>query len=316
MRDNGTTVHSVVTDPPYFLESIVKRFGKSEAKGAKFGTDGRFSRSSRRFIGQNWDAADEQGYRIAHDPEFWKLVLDVMLPGAFCLAFSSPKTGHWQACAMEQAGFIAHPFIGWGYATGMPRGHAVTKFEPDATKWHGWYYGTATLKAALEPIYMMQKPFSEKTGYANVLKHGVGAVHVESGRVAGSNNWPANLMHDGSPEITACLAGRAASFNEFRRPIILSGKASAEDRAGSDHPTVKPVALIRQLARLVTPPGGTVLDPFAGSGTTGQAADVEGFDAVLIERDATFAGDIRRRFNLPGNSRALDRYLDAIGTKG
>jgi DNA modification methylase len=52
------------------------------------------------------------------------------------------------------------------------------------------------------------------------------------------------------------------------------------------HATVKPLALIRWLVRLVTPPGGTVLDPFAGSGTTVEACLIEGFDCVAIERDA------------------------------
>jgi DNA modification methylase len=54
------------------------------------------------------------------------------------------------------------------------------------------------------------------------------------------------------------------------------------------HPTVKPLALMRYLVRLVTPPGGRVLDPFVGSGTTGCAAVLEGFDFIGIERDAEY----------------------------
>ena len=54
---------------------------------------------------------------------------------------------------------------------------------------------------------------------------------------------------------------------------------------------------MRWLVRLVTPPGGTVLDPFAGSGTTGEAAMLEGFDAVLIEQDAQHVADIRHRMD-------------------
>ena len=73
-----------------------------------------------------------------------------------------------------------------------------------------------------------------------------------------------------------------------------NAKANAADRAGSKHPTVKPVALLRYLVRLVTPPGGAVLDPFAGSGTL-VAALAEGFDAILIEREAEYVADIRRR---------------------
>lgn len=61
------------------------------------------------------------------------------------------------------------------------------------------------------------------------------------------------------------------------------------------HPTVKPVALMRWLCRLVTPPGGVVLDPFAGSGSTGVAAVAEGFSSILIERDAEYVEIIRRR---------------------
>jgi site-specific DNA-methyltransferase (adenine-specific) len=74
-----------------------------------------------------------------------------------------------------------------------------------------------------------------------------------------------------------------------------SAKAGRVDRAGSKHPTVKPVSLMRWLVRMVTPPGGIVLDCFAGSGTTGAAALAEGFHAVLIEREAEYVADIRRR---------------------
>ena len=52
---------------------------------------------------------------------------------------------------------------------------------------------------------------------------------------------------------------------------------------------------MRWLCRLITPPGGLILDPFAGSGTTGTAAHLEGFRAVLIEREAEYYADIERR---------------------
>jgi DNA modification methylase len=61
------------------------------------------------------------------------------------------------------------------------------------------------------------------------------------------------------------------------------------------HPTVKPLDLMQWLCRLVTPPGGTVLDCFCGSGTTLIAADREGFDAIGIEQDAEYAAIARRR---------------------
>ena len=79
--------------------------------------------------------------------------------------------------------------------------------------------------------------------------------------------------------------------------FFYHAKANAKDRAGSKHPTIKPVSLIQWLARLITPPGGTVLDPFAGSGTCGAACDREGFKAILIERETEYQDDIRNRMN-------------------
>jgi site-specific DNA-methyltransferase (adenine-specific) len=100
-------------------------------------------------------------------------------------------------------------------------------------------------------------------------------------------------------------AGSAARFfqscplspEELR--FHYSAKADNSDRAGSKHPTVKPVALMRWLVRMVTPPGGVVLDSFAGSGTTGEAALREGCRAVLIEQSAEYMADLRRRLGRP-----------------
>lgn len=79
----GSKVHSVVCDPPYGLTSIVKRFGAEGAAPAKPGTDGAFARQSRGFMGKTWD-----GTAVERDPVFWRLVYDVMLPGAYIVALS------------------------------------------------------------------------------------------------------------------------------------------------------------------------------------------------------------------------------------
>jgi site-specific DNA-methyltransferase (adenine-specific) len=135
--------------------------------------------------------------------------------------------------------------------------------------------------------------------------------------------WPANVIHDGSEEVLRAFpnAGgqQRATGPEFDRHANVYGtfagvtphepradtgsaarffytaKADKQDRLRSKHPTVKPVDLIRYLIRLVTPPGGTILDCFAGSGTTGMAALAEGYNAVLVEREAEYIADIRRR---------------------
>lgn len=70
-------------------------------------------------------------------------------------------------------------------------------------------------------------------------------------------------------------------------------------RNGDHHPHQKPLSVVRWLVRLTTPPGGTVLDPFAGSGTTGVAALLEGRKAILIEREPGYCDMIRRRMDRP-----------------
>ena len=77
-------------------------------------------------------------------------------------------------------------------------------------------------------------------------------------------------------------------------------KADATERPrvnGTAHPTVKPLSLMRWLVRLVTPPGGTILEPFAGSGTTVEACIVEGFQCIAIEREADYLPLIRQRID-------------------
>lgn len=113
---------SVVTDPPYELTSIVKRFGKKGSAPAQFGQDGRYSRLSKGFMGHEWD-----GSGIQRNPEFWAKVLKVMKPGAYMLAFGGTRTFYRTACAIEDAGFIIFDTICWLYGQGFPKSHDISK---------------------------------------------------------------------------------------------------------------------------------------------------------------------------------------------
>lgn len=339
LHAKGTRVASVVTDPPYGLTSIVKRFGEAEAKKAKYGKDGAFGRVSKGFMGQKWDASG-----VERDPAFWKLVFDLVLPGGYIVAFSSARTYHHMAVAIEAAGFVSHPMIGWAYASGMAKPH-----HPHVEGFEGYCHGAQVRKPALEPIYVGQKPYDGGSVSANLRIHGVGAVNIKGIDLAGGR-WPANLITDGSDEVgelfprtpgqkatipasgvkTARVygtyardaeraprgdVGSAMRFFEIYpfdgRPLFYHGKATKEDRAGSEHATVKPIGLMRALVRHVTPPGTTVLDPFAGTGTTGIAALREGREAILIEANEVYARDIRNRLLTltPGGS----SYFKALG---
>jgi len=91
---------------------------------------------------------------------------------------------------------------------------------------------------------------------------------------------------DGFAAITTRDGRAVAADNAYQR-----GKTERQN----SHPTVKPTDLMRYLCRMVTPPGGAVLDPFTGSGSTGKAAVLEGFDFIGIEREAEFVDIARAR---------------------
>ena len=267
------------------------------------------------------------------------------------------------------------------FGKGMGGGKHGAQSEPPITEaarqWQGW--GTA-LKPALEPITMARKPLVG-TVAANVLEHGTGALNIDGCRVEGTpaptrfdpakhghegwrmnatgaecaanasplGRWPANLIHDGSEEVTdgfpvlknagssrAAIrdaenagifgvaggdghrfgdTGSAARFfycakaskadreegldGAPDRVLAMSNQAKAELARGNmhegesgmntakvrknHHPTVKPTDLMAYLCRLVTPPGGVVLGPFMGSGSTGKAALREGFGFIGCE---------------------------------
>lgn len=150
-------------------------------------------------------------------------------------------------------------------------------------------YGTA-LKPAYEPIIMARKQ-TNSTIAKNVLAHGTGALNLSDTRVGG--RWPANMIADETAHDELIAQGAPPAFFYVPKP------SPAERAQGNNtHPTVKPVALMRQLIKLVNPAGGTVLDPFTGSGTTGVAALYEGANFIGCELTEEYLPIIHRRLSL------------------
>ena len=128
---------------------------------------------------------------------------------------------------------------------------------------------------------------------------GEGHKHNNEGR------WPANVIHDGSDEVVELLTNAARFFysakvSKSERNAGCDGMTvdekeyrwnkagewtNATTKARNHHPTVKPIDLMRYLCKLITPPGGIVLDPFMGSGSTGCAALLDGFKFIGMELD-------------------------------
>lgn len=200
--------------------------------------------------------------------------------------------------------------------------HAVTApVTAEAKHWTGWGSG---IKPVWEPIIVARKPMGGNL-IDNVAQHRTGAVNIDGcripwasgggggsfggrnigGRPGGSTyNGAYNQEYRTARDEGGRFPGNAITLeaDAFWAPYTLVTPPGVSRKMGygarqsySDHPTQKPVPLMRWLCRLVTPPGGTVLDPFGGSGSTGVAAVAEGFGAVLIEIDPHYAAIARRR---------------------
>lgn len=172
-------------------------------------------------------------------------------------------------------------------------------------KWFGYKYGLQCLKPALEPIYMGQKPFMKPIP-TNVKRWDVGAMNIEACRIANldrdeklynkGGRYPANVIHDGSIEVCDAI-NKSGGMSEYYNSLPFTdldtfyyvSKPSSKERSEyNNHPTVKPIRLMAHLTKLVTPKGGTCLDPFLGSGTTAIAAMKNGFHFIGIEREKEY----------------------------
>ena len=314
------------------------------------------------FMSKEWD-----GSKIAYDVGVWREALRVLKPGGHMLAFSGSRTYHRMAVAIEDAGFEIRDQIMWVYGSGYPKHRSC-------------------LKPAHEPVVLARKPAPRATllnidacrvgnderynppAVTNWTDAGYQGRAAEGKEVTG--RYPANLIHDGSPEVLEhfpdsagsggsvpnvkisgygdgavgtgsaeylggertkvdCSTGSAARFfycakaskrdrNEgleafpdiIRQTVATSGLSKNGDgsprnmspEAKNPHPTVKPTELMRYLCRLVTPPGGLIVDPFAGSGSTGKAAILEGFQFVGFELDPQYTAIANARLEAARNA--------------
>ena len=291
------SVDAVVTDPPYGLS----------------------------FMGKRWDY-DVPGVEI------WEQCLRVLKPGGYLLAFAGTRTQHRMAVRIEDAGFEIRDMIAWMYGSGFPKSHNL---QDDRQGW-GTALKPAMepITMARKPFKgtVADNVQTYGTGAINIDGCRVGEDEIktcakERGRsfnsiapVSGFNGceesthigrWPANVLHDGCEDVLRGM-GEAARFfytpkackedrddgcemmearqysHDGRTKPLENAYQRNESEARNFHPTVKPTDLMRYLCRMVTPPSGIVLDPFTGSGSTGRGAVLEGFRFIGCEMDADY----------------------------
>lgn len=310
---------AVITDPPYGIS----------------------------FAGEKWDTATPTGFQ-AWAQSWAEETLRVIKPGGYLLAFSAPRTYHRLTSGLEDAGFEIRDAMAWIRADGKPAGidlssafdraagvldqregrdvrdwagngktatgmsrykvWAVGKPVTDEAKtWEGWGVG---LKPAWEPIVVARRPI-EGSLVDNVREHGTGAMNIRAGMDAVGDSYPPNLLM-GEQAMAAAVAQGAPDhvWPVFR----YQPKAPKRERpivGEVQHVTVKPLELMRYLIRLVVKPGALILEPFAGSGTTLQAAAMENVRAVGCELADRYIPLIKERFK-----RGIEAPLDLFGLGG
>ncbi len=164
---------------------------------------------------------------------------------------------------------------------------------------------STALKPAYEPILLARKPLIGTTA-ANLDRFGTGTLNVEAARIGPARTWPANVALSHAPDCPVALVdsnggpsrlffcAKASKAEREKgcaslplRNVPLYGRPAARWRRNV-HPTVKPIELMRWLVRLAVPEGGVVLDPFAGSGSTGVATVLEGRQFLGVEREGSY----------------------------
>ena len=142
---HGEKFHALLCDPPYSLG----------------------------FMGKNWDGD------IAFQPETWAALAEHLHPGGFGMAFASSRGWHRLAVAIEDAGLRIHPSIfGWVFGSGFPKATRVK----DAPEFEGHRYGLQSMKPALEPIIVFQKPYEGKP-VESIVETGAGALNIDGARI-------------------------------------------------------------------------------------------------------------------------------------
>ena len=284
------SVDAVVCDPPYAIG-----FGRQSWDGADI----------RRAAGPEVRSAGEAFQRWTTT---WAAETKrVLKPGGHLIAFGAPRTFHRLVAGVEDAGIEVRDQLLWLYAQGFPKSRRL----PGGL--------ATTLKPAYEPILLARVPL-DGTTERNLSAWGTGALNIETTRIGEARYWPAHValltlrrLHR-SAVLDRLSHGdaRPSEPQDPAEPVVLlrqnhpcrargwvrtvaapHGRAlhrQASLRARRiQHPShYQTRRLMRWLIRLTVPPGGIVLDPFTGSGSTGIAAVQEGRMFLGIEREAAY----------------------------
>ena len=271
MADNS--VDACITDPPYGMD----------------------------IAGVGWD-------HNVPPVDTWKEVYRILKPGGFVLSFCAPEFYHRMAVNVEDAGFLPRDMVVWMVTTKMAK--------------------TNRMKPAHEPIFVAQKPL-EGSIEKNYAKWGCGKINTVTTRVPWDGKPPTGWIKGGTQRRAfggdvAKAADQEVKETEDANPngrypsniigyfddpdhqkYFYAPRATRKERGEyNDHPTPKPISLMRYLCRVYAPKNGLVLDPFVGSGSTGIGA---------LQEECNFVGiDMTQHYIDISERRIQDHYVNTL----
>lgn len=282
----SNSVDSICTDPPYGLA----------------------------FQNKKWDTFKPKEFQQFSE-DWGRQALRILKPGGYMLSFGGTRTYHRMNCGLEDAGFDIKDTLMWLYGNGYPKSNN-------------------TLKPACDPISLSKKPTSEKNIDKNISKWRTGRLNIKDCTISDKNTTPTNvLLNDKATTLLTKQTITIPRFFYITKPSRNERDVGLDDlepkergrwgKGGkwtddttpvkNDIATLKPINLMRYLTRLVTPPKGTVLDPFAGSGTTGCACVIEHFNYILFEKRRYFAKEVIpqriKYWQKPSNQNNLSEHV-------
>lgn len=275
--------HGLLTDPPAAVSCLENTWDIADRH--TFGVAGREGEQDLKVkkgfeVLPRYASADPVAYARFIAVVF-TMVLRILRPGAHGLVWSTPRMAHHVTGALERVGFEIRDILVHIFGDRMPKGD--------------------NLKPAVDFWILIRKPLAEATIKRNAEVWGTGLLQVkecliEEGptRTGGSlekRRRPANLVLSGDG------IAAAAALHPGAPRFFFAAKASPQERRveGDAHPTCKPLSLMRHFLQLLTPRGGSIVDPFLGSGTTAVAAAQLGLDCTGIEQDLKYLEMARQR---------------------
>ena len=237
---NDNTIDCVITDPPYFLDTMcdnwcpkVQENRKSNSHIVKLPNGMKFKSDQGKNLKLFIEKVSKELYRV-------------LKPGGFFLCFSSPRLYHNVVSGIESVGFEIRDSISWTYKTSQVKAFrqdhiidndkVMTLEQKTSLKELLKNHRTPQLKSNFEPICLAMKP-------------------IEGRFIDNYQKWKTGLM-------------KVPENSPFPCNVMFCPKPSKKERENNHHPTVKPIKLIKDLIEMFCPENGIVLDPFLGSGTT------------------------------------------------